>query len=137
MSDTPGTPRWPFSSHRSFWQCQTGDAGQGRRSQHLSKDSLSSACWLQEQLKTLLALNSAIEQVLSCEHLCIQHASRTQLHRERRQSSVCSPACSQPENPWCPSLRKKNESICHVTSPAQNTFTQACAGGGVMILLSA
>lgn len=43
-SDTPGTHRWPFSSHRSFWQCQMGDRGQGGRLWHLSKDGLSSAC---------------------------------------------------------------------------------------------
>lgn len=90
----------------------------------------------QEQLKTLLALNSIIKQALSYEQLCIQHAGRTQLHRETRQSSVCSPACSQPASPGCLPLRK-NGSICRVTSSAQNTSTRACAGGGVTILISA
>lgn len=80
--DTAGTHRRPLSSHRSCWQRQTGDAGQGGRSQHLSKDGLGSARGLQEQPKTLLALNSAIERELSYEHLCIQHAGRSQLRGE-------------------------------------------------------
>lgn len=115
--DTAGTHRRPFSSHRSFWQRQTGDAGQGGRPQHLSKDGLGRARWLQEQPKTLLTLNSAMEQELSSEHLCIQQAGRTQL---RGEGGSHQSAPSQKTRGVC--LPEKNDSICCVTSPAQNTL---------------